>query len=305
MQVVSRLSRESGRDVALRGLFEQPTPRGLSVIMQQGDADGTYFPLLPLRRTGSQQPLFCIHPGGGVGLCYKGLADLIDPDIPVWALQARGLEANEELHASIEQMVQDYVKAIRTVQAEGPYRILGWSLGGTVAHAIACELELQNEKVSEITLLDTAVWNESWLEVPEEESETAVLAGLADALGVPAEELSDDKDDALGYLARVAASQGLLEDPTQIDLFRRMMKLMQHAPLLLRDHQVGYCAAPIQLFRAGAGTMDDGAEVSFAWASHTSSTVGVTMIDCTHSRMMQPEPVREIAARLKVLWART
>ena len=42
-----------------------------------------YDPLLPIRPVGSQPPLFCVHPGGGLALIYKNLADTLDPDIPV------------------------------------------------------------------------------------------------------------------------------------------------------------------------------------------------------------------------------
>src|SRR5690348_18113886 len=43
--------------------------------------------------------------------------------------------------ASIEEMARDYADQIRMTQPSGPYHLLGMSLGGNVAFAIAEELE--------------------------------------------------------------------------------------------------------------------------------------------------------------------
>ena len=51
-------------------------------------------------------------------------------------------------------MAADYVEQMRTVQKSGPYRLLGWSLGGVIAHAIATELQRQGATVSFLGILD-------------------------------------------------------------------------------------------------------------------------------------------------------
>ncbi|WP_244129089.1 thioesterase domain-containing protein, partial [Burkholderia gladioli] len=57
---------------------------------------------------------------------------------------------------SFEALARDYVERIRTVQPQGPCRLLGWSFGGRVAVAMAACLEAQGETVDLVGLGDTA-----------------------------------------------------------------------------------------------------------------------------------------------------
>ena len=43
-------------------------------------------------------------------------------------------------------MAADYLKHVREVQPHGPYRLLGWSLGGNVVHAMAAQLQNGGKK---------------------------------------------------------------------------------------------------------------------------------------------------------------
>ncbi|MGP5019870.1 thioesterase domain-containing protein, partial [Vreelandella alkaliphila] len=51
-------------------------------------------------------------------------------------------------------MADDYVETIRRIQPEGPYRLLGWSLGGALAAMIAARLEALGQDVSQLALVD-------------------------------------------------------------------------------------------------------------------------------------------------------
>lgn len=51
-------------------------------------------------------------------------------------------------------MAADYIEKIRTVQPKGPYRLLGWSLGGNVIQAMATQLQSRGEEVSLLVMLD-------------------------------------------------------------------------------------------------------------------------------------------------------
>ena len=43
-------------------------------------------------------------------------------------------------------MAADYLKHVREVQPYGPYRLLGWSLGGNVVHAMARNYKMKGKK---------------------------------------------------------------------------------------------------------------------------------------------------------------
>ncbi|MFD7663919.1 amino acid adenylation domain-containing protein [Streptomyces sp. NPDC059788] len=121
----------------------------------RGTSRGDLGVLLPLRSQGSLPPLFCVHPSLGLSWGYRGLLPHLPADRPVYGLQARGLSGPEPLPLTMEEMAADYADQIRTVQPTGPYHLLGWSFGGTVAYAVATALEAQGEKVALLALLDT------------------------------------------------------------------------------------------------------------------------------------------------------
>ena len=62
-------------------------------------------------------------------------------------LQARGIENDLEFHTSIREMAECYLEAIRTVQPHGPYRLLGWSLGGVIVQEMARQIEAAGNDV--------------------------------------------------------------------------------------------------------------------------------------------------------------
>ncbi len=154
MRLIARVRQQIGITLPLRTLFEFATPAGLALQLADKSIK-TYNPLVALRKTGKYPPIFCLHGGGGIGTVYSNLSNALGEDYPVYGIQAKGLEDGDELHTSINEMADEYIKAIRTVQASGPYHLLGWSLGGTLAHEMTCKLEAMGEEVSLLALLDT------------------------------------------------------------------------------------------------------------------------------------------------------
>jgi thioesterase domain-containing protein len=58
---------------------------------------------------------------------------------------------------SLAQMAADYVQIIRQTQPEGPYHLLGWSLGGTLAVMVATLLEAEGQEVAFLGLIDSFI----------------------------------------------------------------------------------------------------------------------------------------------------
>ncbi|WP_327237952.1 amino acid adenylation domain-containing protein [Streptomyces sp. NBC_01317] len=110
--------------------------------------------LLPLRASGGRPPLFCLHETTGLSWIYAALLQYLPQDLPVYGVQARGLTGAEPPADGIEEMAADYAEQIRSVQPTGPYHLLGWSLGGVLAHAVATRLEELGEEVALLAVLD-------------------------------------------------------------------------------------------------------------------------------------------------------
>ncbi|MCF2135363.1 amino acid adenylation domain-containing protein [Mycetohabitans endofungorum] len=174
MQMISRSRTALGVSIPMRTLFEAPTLAALAqrVSMQGSVQDDSFAVLLPIQPHGFRPPLFCIHPITGLSWHYRSLASCLGTDHPVYGLQARGLNGASPLAPTIEAMAADYIQQMRRIQPRGPYYLLGWSLGGNVAHNMATQLEQQGERVALLAVLDATpnhTQQDDGLEIIEEE----------------------------------------------------------------------------------------------------------------------------------------
>ncbi|WP_416971231.1 non-ribosomal peptide synthase/polyketide synthase [Streptomyces sp. 4F14] len=179
-RLVARVRDTLGVEIGLRTLFQAPTVAELSGRLALQDADGSLDVVLPLRPTGTGTPLFCVHPGGGVSWCYSGLLSHVDPEHPVYAIQARSLARDEPRPGSYEEMAADYVEQIRKIQPEGPYLLLGWSAGGLIAHAVATELQRLGQRTALLAILDAYPVVDLTFDEAPVPTERDVLVGMLD-----------------------------------------------------------------------------------------------------------------------------
>jgi thioesterase domain-containing protein len=124
-------------------------------VMQQDGTSSAWSMLVPLQPEGSRPPFFCVHGVGGNVLGFHDLARHLGSDQPFYALQPQGLDGKRECLTSIPQMAELYIREIRRVQPEGPYRIGGYSFGGLVAYEMAQQLEAKGARVALLALFDS------------------------------------------------------------------------------------------------------------------------------------------------------
>lgn len=149
-QLISELC---GYELSLTELFSAPTVAGAALLMR-GSARAEPSALVPLRPAGNGTPVFCFHPLGGSAAVYFPLAQAL-AGRPVYGLQSVGLTAGTVPQATMTELVGTYLAAIRGVQPRGPYVLLGYSLGGIIAFAVAQELLAQDGERPLVTLIDT------------------------------------------------------------------------------------------------------------------------------------------------------
>ena len=139
--------------IGLSSLLQHPTIAELAQTLDQTQTDTTWSSLVQIESSGSKPPLFCIHPVGGNILEYYPLARL-NLDRPIYGLQALGLDGIQAPLSQVEQMAAHYINEIETIQANGPYFLVGYSFGGLIAFEIACQLASQGKQVGLLALLD-------------------------------------------------------------------------------------------------------------------------------------------------------
>ncbi|KAK9674918.1 hypothetical protein K7432_016790 [Basidiobolus ranarum] len=159
VRMISHIRERLGKNVGLRVLLEAPSLVELAEMIQvkHDDESNQFDVLLPIQVNDNRPPLFCIHPVIGLSWSYISLSKHLGSKQPIYGLQARGFNDNEPLPETIEAMALDYLDQIRKIQPTGPYYLLGWSFGGSIAHCIAILLQQQNEIVALLALMDSPI----------------------------------------------------------------------------------------------------------------------------------------------------
>jgi amino acid adenylation domain-containing protein len=156
-RLFGRIERQFGKDLPLATILQAPTVATLANVIRDNGWTPPWETLVPISTAGSKPPLFLVHAIGGNVVNFRTLASYFDDDQPVYGIQARGLDGAEDVATSIESMAADYIRAIRSVQNTGPYRIGGFSAGGVVAFEMARQLRSDGEEVATLVLLDTQI----------------------------------------------------------------------------------------------------------------------------------------------------
>ena len=139
-------------------IYQYPTIRQQAVVIAQKNGSQHFHPLIvPIRTVGTLPPLFCFHSIGGWIGPYQNIFRFFNQDRPVFGIRAKGLEPGEKPWLTIEEAARDYADAIKTVQKEGPYYLLGYSAGALYAFELACQLQSRGESVVFLGNIDQSV----------------------------------------------------------------------------------------------------------------------------------------------------
>jgi thioesterase domain-containing protein len=163
VRLFARVQRELKVDLPLAVLFEAPTIERLAErirgrALPAGNGAGTQQALehaVLIRDGGPRPPLFCIHGAGGQVVTFAGLAQHLRPDRPFYGIQARGIDGRKRPFSRVQDMATAYLDEIRKVQPRGPYHLVGYCGGGTIAFEMAGMLRHGGEEVGLVALMDT------------------------------------------------------------------------------------------------------------------------------------------------------
>jgi thioesterase domain-containing protein len=187
---------------------------------------------------------FAVHAVGGSVHEYAPLARCLDGVCRVYGIQAAGLRGAGTPVSSLAAMADRYAGLVRGAPDGGPYRLVGWSMGGVLAYETARRLEAAGERVALVALVDAP-----YRTVPRYADSDEGLAALfvADALraaGRSPEAVGEVP--VAGQLARLAAR--LAPDPGERaalvgELERRYALFVAHTTALADYQPAGPVAA--------------------------------------------------------------
>lgn len=152
MSMTARISQFVGRDLPSSALFEHPTIDELATYLCGNMPSGSRI-LVPLQRATTEHApiLFCVHPVGGSAMAYMGLVEQLPDALSVYAFDSDGSEVPCD---DVIVMAQRYVSELQTVQKTGPYYLVGYSFGGTVAYEMARQMLTAGLDVGGLFMID-------------------------------------------------------------------------------------------------------------------------------------------------------
>ncbi|MEU4567505.1 amino acid adenylation domain-containing protein [Micromonospora sp. NPDC023956] len=165
--------------LSVRDLFRHPTVSALAARIGPPSVAATGpVAAVPLRRTGSRPPLFCLPLPDGRSRPWLRLVAQLPAEIPGY-----GLQGGVTPSAGFEELVDGYLARIREVQPEGPYHLLGCGTGGYLAYQAAVALQAAGAEVGLLALLDSYPPDETHPAPPPTDREA--LLGVLDLYDVP------------------------------------------------------------------------------------------------------------------------
>ncbi|MEV7230855.1 amino acid adenylation domain-containing protein [Polymorphospora sp. NPDC051019] len=292
--LAARIRDVLGVTLPLGAVFAAPTVARLATRIYGTAATGAPVTgdaldvLLALRHRDEGPALFCVHPAGGLSWCYTGLLRHLPAEVAVYGLQARGLTDPASRPASIDEMADDYVRQIRAVRPHGAYRLLGWSVGGVIAHAVAVRLRDAGEPVDLLVLLD-AYPGDQWRDLPTPDESDALRALLHMA--------GQDESVVAGELSTEAVLAALRRDGNALaglgaDTLSAIVTVVVDNARLMREHRHRRYDGDALFFTAARPRPEHWLDRA-GWAPYLRRVTNHDL-DCLHPQMMRPDALAVI-----------
>ncbi len=298
VRIASRIDQTFGKRLPVSSLLRGATIESVASALRDGAIPASSGRLVPLQPAGDAAPLFFVHPIGGSVFCYAALARALGQERPFHALQARGLEGDDQPHGSIEAMALEYLAEIRALRPHGPYRLGGWSMGGLVAFELAQLLVREGEQVELLALVDTGFPEAQPAAASAEESAFLLardLEGLSGrTLAVQREELAglSAEDQQRLVVDRARATGTLPADLPAKDLARLVRVFAANAQAIRAYRPTTYPGRATLLVAAAGTTRDEG------WRDIVTGGVELRLIPGDHYAVVRSPAVEVLALEL-------
>jgi acetoacetyl-CoA synthetase len=153
LQLFTEIAQVCERELPPVTIYQARTIATLAALLEQSITPR--FPaLVPLKDGSKKPPVFIAHGLGGSVIDFFQPVKHLESDHPIYGMQARGIDGLDEPLHRIEDMAEFHLNAIREVQPQGPYALVGYSLGGLVTLEMAQRLSANGEKVALLAMLD-------------------------------------------------------------------------------------------------------------------------------------------------------
>jgi amino acid adenylation domain-containing protein len=289
VRAVARL-KERGISFAVRDIFAAPTVGSLIGRTSMSSLRDVLGVLLPIRKQGEAPPVFCMPPGGGLSWCYLPMAKFAPSGIPLYALQARGLDGQSDFATSLTEYAEDCIEQIRTVQPSGPYRLLGWSFGAMLAHQVAIQLRALGEEVSALVVMDgyPGLRREPDAGPVDGDGDGDGEAGPVDLEPMPASDPEEQLQALIDEVRRGAGRLGASDED-----WLHIARLMQNHQKIAAEHTFGRFDGNVLVLVAQEGKHGYQPTAEH-WEPYVTGSISEVALACSHQQLVSAEWLGEV-----------
>jgi thioesterase domain-containing protein/acyl carrier protein len=303
VRLMSEVEKRFGVRLPLAELFSSPTVASMAALIERRDAAPEWHPVVAVNASGSRVPLVCFHPVGGNVLCYRGLAEALGEEQPVYMVQSYGLEEGQTLYPTVEAMTAAYLAAMRGAVPAGPIALAGWSFGGLLAWEAAAQLLRCGADVRAVAVLDGVAVPDVVREFLQKD-ESEYLAALFDEMGlIDAATLRPlTPDQRLDLILDRAKGGRFLPDGMDRAGMRRLMALFRNNGLAAVRYRPRPIDKKLLLVRPEAASKQapgvPGDPLN-GWGPLASAGVTLCWMEGTHGQMLQQPWLEQLAGYLR------
>ncbi|NOQ25413.1 MAG: amino acid adenylation domain-containing protein, partial [Bacteroidales bacterium] len=163
LNVVSAIKEKFGINLPLMHIYRNSNIKTIAIDILSKEYASNDF---EVHNNENNSKVFCFPPMVGYGLCFAEVAKLI-PELCLYSFN----------YINTKDLVKFYADKIIEADNQGPYKLLGYSVGCKLVSLVAKELERRGMIVSDVILID-GYWNENDLTQFEEVNENEVSSEL-------------------------------------------------------------------------------------------------------------------------------
>lgn len=276
LRLEGEIYKRFSRQVSLQNLFADPTIRSIAEYLETPAPVVQQHPqvsTVDLAGQQSDQQIWCIPAVSGLAMVYQPLAVALAAAVQLVGLQSTDHQF-ERPATSVAALAEGYVDWLSTRHAESQSWLLGWSLGGVVAHEIARQLAGRQHPVAGLILLDSYFDSSA---IPDLESLKDVAAT---SMSMPDSPLGDTPS-ALNSLAWL----------------QRFGEVDRSASLMIKNHHPGMITAPLVYVRAFDNQIQ---HLPSTLAQLTAGPISIQHTTIAHFDMERQDAAVELARAIQV-----
>ncbi|PHM46881.1 Amino acid adenylation [Xenorhabdus miraniensis] len=287
-------------------IMQQPLINQLVDSITEHLLPASYAPGVIIQKgTTSIPPLFCIPGAGASASSFIALALSLPSQLPVHALQSRGLiETHLPPYLSVEGTAHAYVQAIRQMQPHGPYHLLGHSFGGWIAFEIALQLQAQGERVADLILVDSSAPDLQG-GVPKAINRVGTFMKLIDIYNMMLTQPlpftrqdfeNQEPDEQIQLLLRTLVNVGIFPANSSTSMLQGIVQVMQ-ANLNASYTPSARYEGLVHLINAKEGDVDKTETRENLWSKHVAQ-LNTMIVSGNHMTMLSNPQVKQLATWL-------